>query len=134
RTTLLGTLVVGAVLSNVVALNFLFDVPGKSLSPHMSLIAGLLLFPDAKRLVDVHMRGRPVAPADLAPDVPGRGVFRTHRTALKGAVVALFIVSPFVTIERTRGYVCSAPPPHPLAVLYEARSFAIGRREVRPVA
>src|SRR5439155_7741398 len=66
--------------------------------------------------------------------VPGRGFVRTHRTELKGAVVALFIVSPFVTIERTRGYVWSAPPPHPLAGLYEVRSFAVGGRTVRPIA
>jgi hypothetical protein len=70
ETTLLGALIAGAVLSNVVLLNVLFEVPGMSLSPHFALLTGLLVLPDARRLFELHVTGASVAPADLARDVP----------------------------------------------------------------
>jgi hypothetical protein len=67
RTATLGALVVAAVMSNVVMLNFCYDVPVKIGSSHLLALALFLAAPDAGRLVDVLVLNRPSAPADLGP-------------------------------------------------------------------
>jgi len=67
RTTMLGALVAIAVMSNVVMLNFCYDVPVKLYSVHLWLMAAFLLLPDLPRLVDFFLRNRPTQPATLTP-------------------------------------------------------------------
>jgi hypothetical protein len=65
RTTSLGALVSFAVIANVVALNFCYDVPVKLYSTNLLLMAVFLAAPDLRRLADVLVFNRPAAPADL---------------------------------------------------------------------
>ena len=67
RTTLLGALVSLGALSNVVALNFFYDVPAKLYSSHLLAMAVFLIVPDLRRLVDVFVLGRRVEPAEIRP-------------------------------------------------------------------
>jgi uncharacterized membrane protein YphA (DoxX/SURF4 family) len=53
RTTTLGSLVLIAVLANVVMLNFCYDVPVKLLSAELLLVSIVLLWPDLGRLASV---------------------------------------------------------------------------------
>jgi hypothetical protein len=131
RTALLGTLCAGIVLSNVVLLNFLFDVPEKSLSPHFTVMMSVLLLPDAIRLLDVHITGRAVAPADLARDVPG-GWFAANRRLLKPIVVAAMCLSPVLLVQHARGHLLP-PAAHPMSGRYAIRSFIRNREVILPV-
>jgi hypothetical protein len=63
RTTTLGALVALAVMLNVVAMNFSYDVPVKLLALHQVLICILLLGPDLGRLLNIFVLDRAVAPA-----------------------------------------------------------------------
>ena len=65
RTTLLGALVSIGVLSNVVMLNFSYDVPVKLFSLHLLAMAVFLAAPDWRRLANVFLlnRGTHAAPA-----------------------------------------------------------------------
>ena len=132
ETALAGALLLLGVLSNAALINVLFDVPGKSLSPHFMLITGLLVLPDARRLFDAHLLGRPVGPADLGHDVSGPRWLAENRRAIKIALVALMVASPVVLILRTRGYLFSATH-HPAAGLYEATQFVRGGVEHPPI-
>ncbi|HKO22484.1 MAG TPA: hypothetical protein VJX91_07500 [Candidatus Eisenbacteria bacterium] len=67
RTATLGSLVVIAVMSNVVMLNFCYDVPVKLYSVHLWLMAAFILLPDVPRLLDFFVRNRPTAAATLTP-------------------------------------------------------------------
>jgi hypothetical protein len=67
RTTLLGALLSIAVISNIVALNFCYDVPVKLYSLHLLVMACLLAAPDARRLASFFLLNRTVEPAPLAP-------------------------------------------------------------------
>jgi hypothetical protein len=67
RTTLLGALLSIAVVSNIVALNFCYDVPVKLYSLHLLVMACLLAAPDAGRLASFFLWNRRVEPAPLAP-------------------------------------------------------------------
>lgn len=56
RTTLAGALLSMAVMGNIVALNFCYDVPVKIFSSELFLLAAFLALPDAKRLIDFFAR------------------------------------------------------------------------------
>ena len=83
RTTMLGALVVLAVMSNVVMLNFCYDVPVKLYSVHLWLMAAFILLPDVPRLVDFFLRNRPTLPATLTP----HGSRSAARLRLAGKVI-----------------------------------------------
>ena len=67
RTTTLGALVSFAVLTNVVALNFCYDVPVKLYSSNLLLMAAFLAAADAPRLLNVFLLNRPTTPVNLEP-------------------------------------------------------------------
>lgn len=64
RTTLLGALVCIGVLSNVVMLNFSYDVPVKLHSSHLLLMAVFLAAPDLRRLASLFVWDRLVPPGE----------------------------------------------------------------------
>jgi hypothetical protein len=73
RTTTLGALVLLGVMVNVAAMNYAYDVPVKIFSTHLLLMIAILLARDARRLVDLLVRNRPVPNADLGtPPLVGR--------------------------------------------------------------
>ncbi|MES1242411.1 MAG: hypothetical protein ABUT39_12390 [Acidobacteriota bacterium] len=74
RTTLLGALVSIGVMSNVVMLNFSYDVPVKLYSSHLLFEAFFLAAPDLRRLLDVLVLNRPSEPAPLRPLFRRRGL------------------------------------------------------------
>lgn len=122
ETTLAGALLIGMVLSNVVILNYFFDVPGKSLSPHFALMVGLLVLPDAKRLLSMHVLDGEVSSADLGRDVALPDAFSRHRTLWKAAVILLFVGAPVFAVVQARGFLFF-PRPHALAGLYAVEEF-----------
>lgn len=67
RTTTLGALVCAGVMSNVVMLNFSYDVPVKLYSTHLLLMALFLLLPDARRLANLFLLNRAAEPAEIRP-------------------------------------------------------------------
>ena len=72
RTTTLGALVSAGVMTNVVAMNFCYDVPVKIGSSHLLLMSIFLLLPDLGRLFDLLVRNRATAPRDLSPPAAPR--------------------------------------------------------------
>ncbi len=66
RTSVLGCLVTIAVMTNVAALNWMFDVPVKLFSTNLLLFALALLAPDCRRLWNVLIANRPAPAQDLA--------------------------------------------------------------------
>jgi hypothetical protein len=66
RTTTLGAMVCIAVVSNIVALNFFYDVPVKLYSSHLLLMAVFLMAPDFRRLIRMLVLNRPVEPVDMS--------------------------------------------------------------------
>ncbi len=72
HTTTLGALVAAGVMSNVVMLNFGYDIPVKLFSTHLLLFAGALLVPDGRRLLNVLLLNPPAGVADLTPPFTAR--------------------------------------------------------------
>ncbi|MEM8483899.1 MAG: hypothetical protein AAF564_00035 [Bacteroidota bacterium] len=67
RTTLLGALVVIGVMSNVVVLNFSYDVPVKIYSSHLLLFAFLVAAPNVSRLYKFFITNEPVEVEKIQP-------------------------------------------------------------------
>lgn len=123
RTTTLGALVVIGVMTNVVALNFFYDVPVKLYSSHLLLMAVFLLLPDVQRLLGVLLFNLPTEARALGSPF---SFSRRERWGLL-AVKALFLVTVGGSFYEARSgfmsrYSDSAPRP-PLYGLYEVESF-----------
>lgn len=123
RTTTLGALVVIAVMTNVVALNFFYDVPVKQYSSHLVLMAVVLVLPDVQRLLGVLLLNRPTQPRKL--ETPFLLSRREARGVLAVKVLFLGVVgwSMYTSrMEFLENYGDSAPKPA-LYGLYEVESF-----------
>jgi hypothetical protein len=130
RTTLLGALVCLGVLSNVVMLNFCYDVPVKLFSLHLSAMAVFLLAPDLRRLADLFVLNRPVAPIDLRP-VFIRTWLRRTALALRTVLVVGFTGwCLFMSYQARTAYGDLAPRP-PLYGIWNVEEFEVDG-EVRP--
>ncbi|HEY2513111.1 MAG TPA: hypothetical protein VGI39_19720 [Polyangiaceae bacterium] len=90
RTTTLGALVVAGVMSNVVLLNFCYDVPVKLGSSHLLFGGVVLLIPDLRRLVDFLVLNRPTLPVALGPH-PSNAWVRRGAVGLKVLVIGAAI-------------------------------------------
>jgi hypothetical protein len=130
RTTLLGALVCFAALSNVVMLNFSYDVPVKLYSLHLLAMAVFLAAPDLRRLVSLFVLNRPVPAAEIRP------LFRRpwpHRGALALRTVFLVGMAGFFLFNAYRNvktYGDLAPRP-PFYGIWEVEDFALDG-QVRP--
>lgn len=122
RTVMVGGLLAIAVMSNVVIINFAFDVPVKLYSSHLLLMAIFLVAPDARRLVDACVRNRGMTSADLG------AAFATRRMRIAGVVaktgfVLTGVIAPLWTSRSFRRQIAVRPP---LYGIWEVDSFVRG--------
>ncbi|MFP3940958.1 MAG: hypothetical protein ACOC7L_00315 [Acidobacteriota bacterium] len=96
RTRLLGALVSAGVLTNVVVLNFAYDVPVKLFSSHLLAMAVALIALDGRRLVAFFVRNTP-APAANHPPLFGK---RWANVAARTVGVALVATMVWSTASR----------------------------------
>jgi hypothetical protein len=90
RTTTLGALVLTGVMTNVVMLNFCYDVPVKLGSTNYLVMSLFLLAPDARRLVDALVRNRATTPVALSLALPRRWM-RWTRVVGKVVIIGLML-------------------------------------------
>jgi hypothetical protein len=129
RTTTLGALLTIAVMANVVALNFCYDIPVKLYSSTLLLMAVFLVAPDAGRLLDLLVRGRAVALTEhpLPPTSP-RGLLA--RRLAKAAYLLLLGVGVVMGCFAAAAY--GGPKP-PLYGLWSVEAFALDGAERPPL-
>ncbi len=130
RTTLLGALVSIGVLTNVVMLNFSYDVPVKLFSAHLLAMAAFLALPDLARLANLLVFNRRAEPAAIRPLFRRRWL---HRGAMVLRVLFVFGFSGFLLYQAHQGskqYGNLAPKP-PLYGIWNVDEFVIDG-QVRP--
>jgi hypothetical protein len=131
RTTTLGALVAIAVLTNIVALNFCYDVPVKLNSSLYLASAFFLLLPDLRNLLYLLVLHRRTEPRSL--EFPWRTPWlRVARPVLKILVIAAAILIPCVVNLSARQTYFAAPRP-PLYGLYEVEEFQRDGKPVEPL-
>lgn len=133
RTATLGALVAFAVLLNVMALNYCYDVPVKLYSTNLVLMALYLASGDLRRLADLFLRNRATAPADQTSP---RFSMRWARVSA-GIFQILFVgYALFGSIYGGwRGYKAGYvnPPRPPLYGAWEVEQFARNGQEMPPL-
>ena len=131
RTTSLGALLATATLTNIVALNFAYDVPVKLFSVHLLLAALVIAAPDLPRLLNVFILNRDAPAVPLRP--AGANPRQRPIAALKFAFVALLLTSGIA-----QGYFAwynfgPGLPFAPLAGIYDVESFEMNGEERPPL-
>jgi len=123
RTALLGGLFSAAVMTNVMAINFFYDVPVKLFSGHLVLVAVFIIGTDLPRLAGLLAFNLPVAPRRDRPfwKRPGRRPGRIVAVHLAFVLALTGIhVSNGLASSRTRGVLAE---PDPLLGIYRVESF-----------
>lgn len=121
RTATLGALVSIGVMSQVVALNFCYDVPVKLLSLHLLAMAVFLAAPDARRLLNLFVLNRAAAPASTQT-VLQRPAFLRAAFALKMLLLASVTVSSLYQ-SHSRRQAMSANSP--LYGIWQVEEYAL---------
>jgi hypothetical protein len=131
RTTLLGAVVSAAALTNVVMVNFAFDVPVKLYSAHLFAMALFLMLPDARRLANLFLFNRPADAADERRAVTGRRA-RVARAVVKPLVIAVSLWFPLsMSWEAYQRF--QARPRAPLYGIYDVTTFTRNGVAVPPL-
>lgn len=122
RTTTLGAMLLIAVLSNVVILNFAYDIPVKLFSSHLLLMALLLFLLDSRRVLNLLVFNRPVQP--MVHPLP----FKTKKEILAGRIIKTLVLLALVggvSFQSVSMYnaLGKAQPKPPLFGIYEVQLF-----------
>jgi len=110
RTTTAGALLLIAVLSNVVLLNYTFDVPVKLYSTNLLLMAVFLLVPDIKRVAQVLVP----APRELEPMFTNR----LARRIVIGLVCLQLGIAVAGNVARSVTFYGQSSPTGPMPALF----------------
>jgi len=132
RTTTLGALIGIGVLSNIVMMNFCYDVPVKLFSSHLLLMAFFLAAPDLRRVTQLLVLNRPTQPVPLRKPFAHSWAERAY-WPLKGLVIAGILwlaVGQPLTHQMERGSEAAKPP---LYGVWEVESFKSNGKEIPPV-
>lgn len=93
RTRLLGATIIAIVMTNVVLLNYFYNVPVKLFSSHLLAMAIGLMLLDARRLLAIFVLNQPAPAADLAP------LFAGHKAQIGAGALKLAFLSLVIGLE-----------------------------------
>ena len=133
RTTTLGALVLVSVLTNVVLLNFSYDVPVKLFSLNLLLAALFLLVPDLRRLLDVLVLNRTAAPADIGWPLTARWM-KLAAAGLKTLFIGFILYSYTTSSLEMEKLYGEKRPRSPVYGAYEVDEFVRNGQALPPLA
>lgn len=119
RTKALGSLIVIGVMTNVVMMEFSYDVSLKLISIHLLLISFLVLSPDIQRIIDFFIFHKTISLTNSVNNIDKRWL-RISRVVLKSIIIVGFTSSIIYTYRS----VPSSPKSH-LYGVYIAERFIL---------
>jgi len=123
RTTALGALLLIPVMTNIVILNFCYDVPVKLYSSNLLLMAVFLVGPDLRRLMDLLLLNRPTQAAELASGLPSRWM-EYARFGLKLSFIGWVLYTHISSdLQRRKEYAARLQPKTPLFGYYDVEEY-----------
>jgi uncharacterized membrane protein YphA (DoxX/SURF4 family) len=118
RTSSLGALVIAGVMSNVVLMNYCFDIAAKLFSSHLLAIALGIAAIDTRRLLNVLIFNRPTQGVEYPPHFRRRN-FHVAGRVLKGLLIAALLLLNLYTGTQNYGIYGPGTPRSPLYGIYE---------------
>jgi len=131
RTTLLGALMAMAVMINVAALNFSYDIPVKIFSLNLVIMSAFIASADWVRIRNVFFLNRPAPAAFTYMPHPTRWKRRLKLT-LKIFAIFFALFSTFWSSFNSRNYGDDAPKT-PLYGIYNVQSFLLNNDTIAPM-
>lgn len=130
RTVVAGSLLAIAVMSNIVMINFCYDVPVKLFSLHLLLMSFFILAPHHKRLVGFFFMNKSVAAEDISfhGNERTRKALRVVKWTAIGLIVFFTVMAQIDTISKYRGYTMALM----YKSSYEVESFKIRDEPLLP--
>jgi len=122
RTATLGALLVVGVMSNVVAMNFCFDIPVKLYSVHLVAMALYVLWPDIIRLIDFFILNEPVYARRFISVFSSQGL-SLARVIFKFVLIVGLMVYTFIESKNYQKQFGDKAPQPPLYGMYEVETF-----------
>jgi hypothetical protein len=132
RTTLLGALVCIGVLSNVVMLNFSYDVPVKLFSCHLLAMTALIAALDSRRLAGFFLLNRAVGPAIFRPLFP-RPWLNHGAAVVRTALVAAFAASSLSGAMKSQKIFGDQAPKSELYGIWKVEEFEVDGKDRPPL-
>lgn len=120
RLYVIGALVIAIVMTNVVALNFCYDVPVKLFSSELLLLSILLVLPQARRIIAV-LIGR--GAAEVPPRARGSLAAERVRRGIKAIAIGLIAVSAYGQYTGLRDF--TRRPVSPLEGVWRVDSLVV---------
>lgn len=132
RTRLLGALLAVAVMTNVVMINYCFDVPVKLFSSHLLVMAIGLTLLDGRRLVAFFVRNRPAPPADYRPLFESR-LWNRVAAGMAFLLVATFVVMGIRSAQENYELFGAGRPKPEIWGIHDVESFQLDGEERPPL-
>ena len=125
KTATLGALMSIGVMSNVVALNFSYDVPVKLYSLHLLAMAIFLVLPDARRLANFLLLNRPVESVSMQPFFQRKFWHRGAQVFASLFLIGVISVSLYQSYDQRRSFLGRGRSP--LYGVWEVEEFNVGQ-------
>ncbi|MEP6748136.1 MAG: hypothetical protein ABJB86_10445 [Bacteroidota bacterium] len=123
KTTTFGSLVCITVLSNIVAMNFCYDVPVKLFSSNLLLMAIFIAVPDMQRIISFFFRNKAVPAVNIQPKFYKRWIKMTW-IAVKILLIGTVLYSTITGVwEGYKSYGDEATQKKPLFGIYDVTKF-----------
>lgn len=124
KTQTLGAIIILGVMSNVMAMNFFYDVPVKILSTHLVLLVLILIAIDFRRIYQVFVLNEATTPIEWMPYTKDKEFIQIKNSLKWGAVVLGLGGFAFFSLSNLNKFGPNAPKP-PLYGLYEVNAFTL---------
>lgn len=132
RTTTLGAIVSLGVMTNVMMMNFSYDIPVKIFSTHLVLFSLVLLIPDIKRLINVVILNRAAKPREFL-HIFTNNIQQYAVYAIKILFIGYVTLSSISSIwQRYQQYGPNREKPH-LYGLWKVETFLRNGKRVPPL-
>jgi hypothetical protein len=128
RTATLGALVIAGVMTNVVALNFCYDIPVKIGSSTLLALAVYLVTPDLTRIAKVLLFNQPAGARDLSPPYRARGLILGGYLLKAAMAYSLIWCAAKVNLDQHDALTAK----HPIDGLWKVASFLREGIEIAP--
>ncbi|MEM9546416.1 MAG: hypothetical protein AAGA77_10620 [Bacteroidota bacterium] len=125
KTTLLGAIITLGVMTNVMMLNYCFDVPVKFFSTHMVVFSLIIIGFWGKNVIDFFFRGKAFEPVKIADVVPQK--WQKIKFYLKWAVLIIYITNSAYTLNGYAQQYKNQTPAVAFHGLYEVGQFSLYR-------
>ena len=132
RTTLIGSLIAMAVMMNVAAMNFAYDIPVKINSVNLVIIAAWLAWYDIKRLINLLILNKIALPARLAMPAQKRWK-KILQATLKIVAVCFILYSTLWQSMISYNKYVSGAPKSPLYGIYNVETFIKNKDTLPPL-